>query len=61
MGMSRYVPINVEYPGGYFNDTRSRVWMADNDASLTMDVESHPYIINVRQSGYYRSEMKKGV
>jgi len=51
------IPINVAYPlasNSGFNKTTPDKWFMANDASFTIEIQEHPYVINVQQTGYYR-------
>lgn len=49
-----YIPLNVAYPGGDFNDTQPSAWFRVGDTHVEMKIESSPYILNVQETGYYR-------
>jgi aminopeptidase N len=52
-----FVPISMDYPGGYFNDTLPSVWLKPGEAEVRLAVNidpSAPYVLNVQEKGYYR-------
>ena len=49
-----YVPISVSSPGDISPNTQPTEWMTDSESSKVMEITDRPYILNVKQTGYYR-------
>lgn len=49
-----YVPINFAYPDGKSRSTQPSLWMWQSDENIQVKITSKPYIINVKETGYYR-------
>ena len=50
-----HIPISFAYPGeSGIPSTKPSLWMTNEDFSLTTTVTQKPFILNVKQTGYYR-------
>ena len=49
-----YVPISMTTPGSISQSTEPVQWIRDDQDSITIDITSRPFLINVKQTGYYR-------
>jgi len=52
-----FVPISLDYAGGYFNNTMPIAWLKPGDGQVLIaaDIDtSAPYIVNVKEKSYYR-------